>query len=102
MRSDATVASTARPIAPPTCTVVLTRPEARPESLRVAPDIASVIKRREAGAGARAQEKHHREQVDDVVSVDRGSREGSSPAPENTRPAISAARGPMPMMMRSA
>ena len=43
MRSVAKVASTARPIAPPTCTVVLTRPDASPESLSVAPDIASVI-----------------------------------------------------------
>ena len=32
VRSVASVASTARPIAPPTCTVVLTRPEARPAS----------------------------------------------------------------------
>ena len=37
------VARTARPKAPPTCAVVLTRPEARPASLCVAPDIASVI-----------------------------------------------------------
>ena len=37
------VARTARPSAPPTCCVVLTRPEASPESLAVAPDIASVI-----------------------------------------------------------
>ena len=43
VRSVASVASTARPIAPPTWTLVLTRPEARPESLGVAPDIASVI-----------------------------------------------------------
>jgi hypothetical protein len=37
------VASTARPSAPPTCTVVLTRPEARPASLGSTPDIDSVI-----------------------------------------------------------
>ena len=43
MRSVASVASTARPIAPPTWALVLTRPEARPASSGVAPDIASVI-----------------------------------------------------------
>ena len=43
LRSVARVASTARPIAPPTCSVVLTRPDASPASLWVAPDIASVI-----------------------------------------------------------
>ena len=43
MRSLASVASTARPMAPPTCTLVLMRPDARPESLGVAPDIASAI-----------------------------------------------------------
>src|SRR5439155_8808599 len=37
------VARTARPSAPPTCAVVLTRPEAKPASWGVAPDIASVI-----------------------------------------------------------
>ena len=37
------VASTASPSAPPTCRLVFTSPEARPESLCVAPDIASVI-----------------------------------------------------------
>ena len=41
MCSVASVARTARPIAPPTWTVVLTRPEASPASLGVAPDIAS-------------------------------------------------------------
>jgi hypothetical protein len=39
----ASVARTARPIAPPICTVALTRPEARPASCGVAPDIASVM-----------------------------------------------------------
>jgi hypothetical protein len=43
VRSVASVASTASPIAPPTCTLVLTRPDASPESLGVAPDIASPI-----------------------------------------------------------
>ena len=43
MRVLDSVASTARPSAPPTCRLVLTSPEARPESLWVAPDIASVI-----------------------------------------------------------
>ena len=44
MRSVDTVASTARPMAPPTCVVVLMRPEASPASLGVAPDIASIIR----------------------------------------------------------
>ena len=54
VRPVASVASTARPIAPPTWTVVLTRPDARPASLGVAPDIASVISagKREARAEA--------------------------------------------------
>jgi hypothetical protein len=43
VRSVASVARIARPIAPPTWTLVFTRPEARPESSGVAPDIASVI-----------------------------------------------------------
>ena len=43
VRSLANVASSASPSAPPTCTVVLTRPDASPASLSVAPDIASVI-----------------------------------------------------------
>ena len=43
MRVAASVATTASPSAPPTCTVVLTRPDARPASLGVAPDIASFI-----------------------------------------------------------
>ena len=43
MRVVESVASTARPSAPPTCWVVLTRPEASPASLGVAPDIAIVI-----------------------------------------------------------
>ena len=43
MRSVESVASTASPIAPPTCMLVLTRPEARPESSGVAPDIARVM-----------------------------------------------------------
>ena len=43
LRVADSVASTARPSAPPTCAVVLTRPEARPASSWVAPDIASVI-----------------------------------------------------------
>ena len=37
------VAMTASPSAPPTCCVVLTSPEARPESLGATPDIARVI-----------------------------------------------------------
>jgi hypothetical protein len=43
VRDVASVARIARPSAPPTWREVLTRPEASPASLRVAPDIASVI-----------------------------------------------------------
>jgi hypothetical protein len=43
VRSVESVASTARPIAPPTCMLVLTSPEASPESSIVAPDIARVM-----------------------------------------------------------
>ena len=45
--SSTSVARTASPIAPPTCRLVFTRPDARPESLSVAPDMASVAMRRE-------------------------------------------------------
>ena len=44
MRPAASVANTDRPTAPPTWTVVLTRPDARPASCGVAEDIASDIK----------------------------------------------------------
>ena len=44
VRSVEIVASRARPIAPPTWPVVFTRPDARPASLGVAPDIASIIR----------------------------------------------------------
>ena len=54
VRSVASVASTASPMAPPTCTVAFTRPEASPESLWVAPDIASVISDGKPSAGAEA------------------------------------------------
>jgi len=43
VRCEASVARTARPIAPPTWTLVLTMPDASPESLGVAPEMASVI-----------------------------------------------------------
>ena len=43
VRLAETVASTASPIAPPTCADVLTRPEARPASSGVALDIASFM-----------------------------------------------------------
>src|SRR4028118_1995402 len=43
LRDADRVASTARPRAPPTCAVVLIRPEANPASPGVAPDIASVM-----------------------------------------------------------
>ncbi len=43
VREADSVARTARPAAPPTCNVVFTRPDASPESLDVAPDIASIM-----------------------------------------------------------
>ena len=43
MRDVASVARIERPRAPPTCRVVLTRPEASPESLAVAPDMARTM-----------------------------------------------------------
>ena len=43
VRELESVASTDSPSAPPTCWVVLTSPETRPESSGVAVDIASVI-----------------------------------------------------------
>jgi hypothetical protein len=42
--SVATVARTARPIAPPTLSDEFTSPEASPESLAVAPDMATVVR----------------------------------------------------------
>ena len=75
MRSVASVASTARPIAPPTCTVVLTRPEARPESSGVAPDIASVISAGKARPAPRPIRTVARQHVDDEGAVDRRARE---------------------------
>ena len=80
VRSVASVASTASPIAPPTWMVVLTRPEASPASLWVAPDIASVISAGNARpAPAPSSSITGRTSVD-VVAVDRRRREQQQPA----------------------
>ena len=51
--------------------VVLTRPEARPASSGVAPDIASVISDGKRDRGAGAEQQHDRQDVGHVAAVDR-------------------------------
>ena len=58
---------------------MLTKPEARPESLGVAPDIASVISAGNADPGAQTEQQHHRQDVLDVAAVDRRPREQEQP-----------------------
>lgn len=101
MRSEARVASTASPIAPPTWTLVLTSPEARPESSIVAPDIASVIsdgKPSPAPAPIRI--------IGGTMSVMKSASTGvsansSKPAPMKPRLGSSAAFGPNRIETRS-
>ena len=73
------VARTARPSAPPTCAEVLTRPEARPASSLVAPDIARVISAGKREAGARAEQDHRRQEMLEVIAVHRGRVKRTSP-----------------------
>ena len=80
MRSEATVARTARPRAPPTCWVVLTRPEARPGVLRRGAGHGERHQRREREAAADAEQEHRGQQVDD-------DRRRPARASSSTRPA---------------
>ena len=84
------VASTARPRAPPTCWVVLTRPDTSPESSRVAVDIASVIRDGNERPGADAEQHHRGQQVGHVPRVD-GSAAEQRPARRPAGPGRAAA-----------
>ena len=60
--------STARPIAPPTWTLVLMKPGRQSQSLSVVPDIARVISDGKP-AGSEADQDHRGQEVEDVVRI---------------------------------
>ncbi len=80
------VASTARPSAPPTCAVVLTRPEARPASSWVAPDIASVISAGKDAAEPMPSRSIDGQDVASVVAVHRRAGEQQQPDADQHQP----------------
>ena len=74
------------PNAPPTCWVVLTRPDANPESSGATPDIARVISDGNGQAGADAHQHEGREDVGEVGAVDaRAAQPGQSGGDEQQR-----------------
>ena len=93
VRVAESVASTARPSAPPTWAVVLTRPEARPASSLRRAGHRQRHQRREADADAEAEQDHRRQHVRAVAAVDRRPREERQADRDQHQPGISSVFG---------
>ena len=101
LRVAETVASTARPSAPPTCADVLTRPEARPASSGADARHGERHQRGERRADADAQQQHDRQDVAQVAAVHRTRENSARPIATSSMPGSSVRRAPKRMISRS-